>query len=93
MANDSPDQNEPLMTVDNADDETPASAIASLALLAERVEQLTQLCQRLARENHLLRQQQTALQTERDSLREKHQQSRARIDAMVVRLKGLGHSV
>jgi uncharacterized protein (TIGR02449 family) len=44
----------------------------------------------LLRENQALREQQASLQIERDILRDKNEQSRARIDAMIVRLKGLG---
>lgn len=71
-------------------DRAPDTGVTSLALLAERVEQLAGLCERLLRENQALREQQASLQIERDILRDKNEQSRARIDAMIVRLKGLG---
>lgn len=71
-------------------DPIPETAVAGLMILSERVERLARLCARLAQENQTLREQQAALQAERDILREKNEQSRVRIDAMIVRLKGLG---
>jgi cell division protein ZapB len=65
------------------------TAMTDLALLAERVERLVQRCEQLAWENQELREQTSVLQAERDALREKNEQSRARIDAMVVRLRDL----
>jgi len=72
--------------------ETVETAATSLAILVERVDQLAQWCERLVADNRVLRERVSVLQTERDALREKNEQSRARIDAMVVRLKGLGQS-
>lgn len=98
MENDHFYQDEPLVEADGSDDapeptSDPAmTTVAGLILLTERVDQLTQLCERLVQENQVLRDQQATLQTERDMLREKNEQSRARIDAMVARLKGLGPS-
>lgn len=71
-------------------DPMPDTAVVSMMILSERVERLALLCERLAQENRILRQQQAVLETERDGLREKNEQSRLRIDAMIVRLKGLG---
>jgi cell division protein ZapB len=65
----------------------------NLIILAERVDQLVEWHERLAWENRSLREQMSALQAERDSLREKNEQLRARIDLMVVRLKGLGQNL
>lgn len=73
---------------DDLDDQS-GTAITGLALLSERVERLVQLCGQLAQENRLLHEHTSALQAERDALREKNEQSRARIDAMVVRLRDL----
>lgn len=70
-------------------DSRSETAMTDLALLAERVERLVQLCGKLAEENRELREQTSVLQAERDTLREKNEQSRARIDAMVVRLRDL----
>lgn len=78
------------------DESTPLPDVETvethLAILAERVDQLTEWCERLARDNRSLREGTIALQSERDALREKNEQLRARIDAMVVRLKGLGQT-
>lgn len=69
--------------------DAPESAVTGIAILAERVEQLVQFCERLLRENRELREQALALQLERDALQEKHEQSRARIEAMIVRLRDM----
>ena len=82
--------NENIASVESGDfDSRSETAMTDLALLAERVEQLVQLCEQLAQENQELREQTSVLQAERDALREKNEQSRARIDAMIVRLRDL----
>jgi cell division protein ZapB len=65
------------------------TVVTDLAILAERVEQLVQRCEQLTRENQELRQQTTTLQAERDVLHDKNEQSRSRIEAMIVRLRDL----
>lgn len=94
MENNNFDESEPLVEMGNFDEmpEAVETAETSLAILAERVDRLAWWCERLARENRSLRERMNALQTERDALREKNEQSRARIEAMIVRLKGLGQS-
>lgn len=57
--------------------------------LTERVHGLIQQCHALADENSQLQQHCVKLQAERQSLIEQNEQSRARIDAMVSRLKVL----
>ncbi|NJM11106.1 MAG: TIGR02449 family protein [Synechococcaceae cyanobacterium SM1_2_3] len=89
MENDNIDPNE-IPVEAEALDLMPDTAVAGLMILSERVERLALLCERLAQENRILRDQQAALEAERDGLREKNEQSRLRIDAMIVRLKGLG---
>lgn len=59
------------------------------AALEERLDELISICERLTQENRSLHAQQAALVAERDQLIQEHEQSRARIDAMVARLKGL----
>lgn len=81
------ENNEPVAL--NGFDDRSETAITDLALLAERVERLVQVCAQLTGENRELREQTLTLQAERDALREKSEQSRARIDAMVVRLRDL----
>lgn len=70
-------------------DNTTETAATSLAILAERVEQLMRVYEQLLQENQALREQEIALRTECASLREQNEQSRSRIEAMVVRLKSL----
>ncbi len=81
------ENNEPVAL--NYFDDRSETAITDLALLAERVERLVQICAQLTQENRELREQTLTLQAERDTLREKSEQFRARIDAMVVRLRDL----
>lgn len=59
------------------------------AALEERLDELIMICEQLARENKSLHTQQAALVAERDELIQENEQSRARIEAMVARLKGL----
>jgi cell division protein ZapB len=61
----------------------------NFALLEERLSELIQLCERLNSENQALAAKQAALLAEREALLEENRQTRARIDAMVARLKGL----
>ena len=89
MENDNIDPNEMPVEAETLDP-MPDTAVVGLMILSERVERLALLCERLVQENRILRDQQAALETERDGLREKNEQSRLRIDAMIVRLKGLG---
>jgi cell division protein ZapB len=82
--------NESIAPVEFGDfDRRSETAITDLALLADRVERLVQLYGQLSEENRELREQTSALQAERDALNEKNEQFRARIDAMVVRLRDL----
>ena len=69
--------------------EAPETPETGLAILAERVERLARLGEYLARENQALREQLAELQAERDALFDKNEQSRARIEAMIVRLRSL----
>lgn len=90
MKNDTFYQDESLAVEADASAPMPDTDVTGLALLTERVEQLAIWCEQLLRENQTLREQQATLQVERDILRDKNEQSRARIDAMIIRLKGLG---
>lgn len=60
-----------------------------LTTLAARLDELIRVCEKLAEENRSLHTQQVALLAERDTLIRQNEQSRARIEAMVVRLRGL----
>ncbi|SDD74339.1 TIGR02449 family protein [Aquimonas voraii] len=66
--------------------------VEQLAALAERVERLAALVQQLSGENANLRQSQQQLLGERASLLSKNEQARARVEAMIQRLKSLEQS-
>lgn len=70
-------------------DDSSGTVVTDLAILAERVERLVQLCEQLTQENQELHEQMTVLQAERDVLYDKNEQSRSRIEAMIVRLRDL----
>lgn len=91
MTNDDLDQNSPPDPAAGSDSESE-SAVIRLITLDQRVDQLLALCERLTQENQVLRGQHDALAAERDALRDKYEHSRARIEAMIVRLKGLEQS-
>lgn len=91
MENDIFDRDDASAEVPNFDDlpenlETPQTG---LAVLAERVERLVRLSERLDRDNQALSEELAELRLERDALFEKNEQSRARIEAMIVRLRSL----
>lgn len=71
-------------------EDLPETTITSLVRLSERTEYLMELCQRLTQENQVLREQNAVLQAEREGLIQKYEQSRARVEAMIVRMKDLG---
>jgi cell division protein ZapB len=60
-----------------------------LRRLEQRVVELAALCERMREENRGLRQSQDALANERANLLARHDQVRARVEAMIDRLKGL----
>lgn len=60
-----------------------------LERLERQVEELIQGCQHLREENHDLRLRQGALVAERAELIEKTEQARARVEAMLDRLKAM----
>jgi cell division protein ZapB len=57
--------------------------------LEGRIDQLIEVCQRLQQENRSLRVQQQDLNTQHTRLMEKTRLARARIEAMIGRLKAL----
>ena len=59
------------------------------AALSVSVSKLIQRCERLTNDKRELERRCAELQAERQSLIEQNEQARARIDAMVARLKGL----
>ena len=68
-------------------DETSAMFEHELKRLEKRVDALVQVCDQLKNENRSLRQRQDALTNERASLLQKNEEVRARVEAMIGRLK------
>mgnify|MGYP000927593817 CR=1 FL=1 len=64
---------------------------AELKRLEKRVEDLVTAIGALREENRALRQRQDSLSTDRASLVQKNEQVRARVEAMIGRLKTLEH--
>jgi cell division protein ZapB len=57
--------------------------------LEKRVDALVQVCDQLQDENRSLKQRQDTLTTERATLLQKNEQVRARVEAMIGRLKAM----
>jgi cell division protein ZapB len=66
-----------------------AQLIAELLSLSTRLDELTAQARRLGEENRSLRTQQEQLVGERSALLAKNEQARARVEAMIARLKSL----
>lgn len=60
-----------------------------LKLLSDRIDSLTELSTRLQAENRRLRAQESALLAERDELQRKNELAKARVEAIILRLKAL----
>lgn len=60
-----------------------------LKTLSERLDSLTALSERLLAENRKLRSQEAALLAERDELQRKNELAKARVEAIILRLKAL----
>lgn len=65
---------------------------AELAQLERRVEELLATIESLREENRALRQRQESLAAERSAFAQRNDQVRARIEAMIGRLKTMEHS-
>jgi cell division protein ZapB len=72
-------------------EESDKSFAEELERLAGRVDDLVLICNQLKEENRSLRQRQDALTAERASLLQKNEQVRARVEAMIGRLKAMEH--
>lgn len=57
--------------------------------LSARIDSLSELAQRLAAENRRLRGQEASLLAERDELQRKNELAKARVEAIILRLKAL----
>jgi len=60
-----------------------------LKRLEKRVDALVDVCDKLQSENHSLKQRQDTLTAERATLLQKNEQVRARVEAMIGRLKAM----
>lgn len=69
----------------------PSSLDAELARLTRRVEELLGMLEGLRDENRALKQRHESLASERSALVQKNEQVRARVEAMIGRLKTLEH--
>jgi cell division protein ZapB len=72
-------------------DETDKTFIAELERLEKRIDSLVDVCDQLKEENKSLRARQDTLTAERANLLQKNEQVRARVEAMVSRLKAMEH--
>lgn len=61
----------------------------NLKTLSTRIDSLTELLSRLMTENKKLRNQELALLAERDELQRKNELAKARVEAIILRLKAL----
>jgi cell division protein ZapB len=66
--------------------------LESLLTLGDRVDRLLDLCRTLQEENRSLRHSQEQLSLERAQLIARNEQARARVEAMILRLKSLEHN-
>lgn len=70
-------------------DEINATFEGELKRLEQRVDALVRVCDQLQDENRSLKQRQDVLTTERATLLQKNEQVRARVEAMIGRLKAM----
>jgi cell division protein ZapB len=70
-------------------DEKNAKFEHELKRLEKRVDALVHVCNQLQGENHSLKQRQDSLTVERATLLQKNEQVRARVEAMIGRLKAM----
>ena len=69
--------------------EAPSTFESELRRLEQRVDALVKVCDQLQDENKSLRQRQDMLTAERANLLQKNEQVRARVEAMIGRLKAM----
>ena len=74
-----------------SDSDRNASAEQELRLLEARLEELLAALQQLGEENRALRQRHELLASEKTSLLNRNDQVRARVEAMIGRLKAMEH--
>ena len=70
-------------------DEVNSNFEDELIRLEKRLDELVQICKKLQTENQSLKQRQDSLAEERANLIQKNEQVRARVEAMIGRLKAM----
>lgn len=70
-------------------DEVNSNFENELKRLEKRLDELVQICKKLQTENQSLKQRQDSLAEERANLIQKNEQVRARVEAMIGRLKAM----
>ncbi len=75
--------------IDPMDDNINSTFEHELKRLEKRVDALVRVCDQLQDENRSLKQRQDVLTSERASLLQKNEQVRARVEAMIGRLKAM----
>ena len=73
-------------------DNNKSGFAAEISLLERRIEELLVTVDTLKEENRALRQRQESLATERSSFAQRNDQVRARVEAMIGRLKTMEHT-
>ena len=73
-------------------DNNKSGFAAEIALLERRIEELLVTVDTLKEENRALRQRQESLSTERSAFAQRNDQVRARVEAMIGRLKTMEHT-
>lgn len=75
-----------------SENQTKSVAAVELKSLEKRIDELVATVTQLKEESRALRQRQDALMSERAGLLNKNEQVRARVEAMIGRLKAMEHS-
>ena len=70
-------------------DEVNSNFEDELKRLEKRLDELVKICKKLQTENQSLKQRQDSIAEERANLIQKNEQVRARVEAMIVRLKAM----
>ena len=70
-------------------DEVNSNFEKELKRLEKRLDELVQICKKLQTENQSLKQRQDSIAEERANLIQKNEQVRARVEAMIGRLKAM----
>ncbi len=83
------DSNSGHLYIQRMSSDTQAHFEAELKRLEKRVDALVDVCDQLQNENRSLKQRQDSLTAERAALLQKNEQVRARVEAMIGRLKAM----